>query len=67
MFNTLALRNAGIDRDTPDPEGGSFDRDDDGEPNGIVREGAQNLVTPYNIAMGRDPDDVKQRAAAGPS
>lgn len=67
VFNTLALRNAGIDRDTPDPEGGSFDRDDDGEPNGIVREGAQNLVTPYNIAMGRDPDDVKQRAAAGPS
>ena len=36
--NSLALRIAGIDRNTPDPPGGAIDRDADGEPNGILRE-----------------------------
>jgi hypothetical protein len=36
--NTLALRIAKIDRNTPDPENGLIERGADGEPNGIVRE-----------------------------
>lgn len=38
--NSAALRAAGVTRDTPDPEGGVFERDAAGEPNGIVREHA---------------------------
>jgi predicted amidohydrolase YtcJ len=40
VVNSLALQNAGITKDTSDPAGGAFDRDDNGEPNGICREGA---------------------------
>ena len=36
--NSLALTQAGIDRDTPDPERGLIERDARGEPNGIIRE-----------------------------
>ena len=40
VVNSLALKNAGITADTADPSGGAFDRDADGRPNGICREGA---------------------------
>ena len=42
--NSRALRAAGIDRDTPDPEGGRIVRDDDGEPTGMLLETAAQLV-----------------------
>jgi predicted amidohydrolase YtcJ len=42
--NTHLLRLAGIDRNTPDPEGGTIDRDEHGEPTGVLRESAMNLV-----------------------
>ncbi|HET9013973.1 MAG TPA: amidohydrolase, partial [Thermomicrobiaceae bacterium] len=35
---------AGIDRGTPDPEGGTIDRDEHGEPTGVVREAALRLA-----------------------
>lgn len=48
VANSAALRLAGIDADTPDPDGGSFDRGPGGEPNGILRETA---VTPVSRAL----------------
>lgn len=45
LANSLALKLAGIDRNTPDPEGGRFDRDAKGEPTGILRDNAAGLVT----------------------
>lgn len=48
VANSAALRFAGIDADTTDPEGGSFDRDSGGRPNGILRETA---VTPVARAL----------------
>ena len=45
--NSKALEIAGITKDTPDPPGGSIDRDDRGEPTGILRENARDLVLPY--------------------
>lgn len=37
--NSLALRLAGVGRDTPEPRGGVIERDAAGEPTGIFREG----------------------------
>jgi len=48
VANSAALRLAGVDADTPDPEGGAFDRDAAGRPNGILRETA---VTPVANAI----------------
>ena len=45
--NSKALEIAGITKDTPDPPGGSIDRDEQGEPTGILRENARDLVLPY--------------------
>ncbi|MEN7536733.1 amidohydrolase [Aurantiacibacter flavus] len=42
--NSRALEIAGIDRNTPDPEGGVIERGPDGEPTGILRESASRLV-----------------------
>ena len=44
--NSRALELAGITRDTPDPQGGQIDRDESGEPTGVLRENARNLITP---------------------
>ena len=44
LANSLALAQAGITRDTPNPEGGIIDRDENGEPTGILRDNALNLV-----------------------
>ncbi|MFL5798014.1 MAG: amidohydrolase [Actinomycetota bacterium] len=42
--NSAALRMAGITRDTPDPPDGRVEREDDGEPWGVLHEGAMDLV-----------------------
>ncbi|HET9655291.1 MAG TPA: amidohydrolase [Kineosporiaceae bacterium] len=45
-LNSVALTRAGIDRDTPDPADGRIERDADGEPTGLLHEGAMDLVHP---------------------
>jgi predicted amidohydrolase YtcJ len=53
VANSLALEAAGIKRDTPDPPHGKIDRDEDGEPTGVLRESAKDLVSgmfpPYTV------------------
>ena len=44
--NSMALELAGIDRNTPDPPGGEIERDASGEPTGILKENARNLLAP---------------------
>lgn len=46
LVNTIALRMAGITKNTPDPPGGVIDRDPvTGDPTGILRETAMGLVS----------------------
>ena len=44
VANSAAMKLAGITRDTPDPPGGVIDRDEDGEPTGVLKETAMKLV-----------------------
>lgn len=43
--NSKALELCGITKDTPDPDGGRIERDENGEPTGILHESAMGLVT----------------------
>ena len=45
--NSKALEIAGIDRNTPDPQGGEIERDENGEPTGVLKENARNLLAPF--------------------
>ncbi len=50
VANSLALERAGIDANTPDPPAsaayaGSFERDDQGNPTGLFRDRAKDLIT----------------------
>jgi predicted amidohydrolase YtcJ len=44
IANSAALKAAGITAQSPDPHGGKIDRDDKGEPTGILRETAMGAV-----------------------
>ncbi len=44
VANSLALRQAGVSRDTPDPPGGTVERDERGEPTGILVDEAMDLI-----------------------
>lgn len=52
--NSKALALAGITRDTPDPDDGTIDRDEHGEPTGVLRESA---ALPIWEAQGESTED----------
>ncbi|MCF2525828.1 amidohydrolase [Yinghuangia soli] len=52
-LNSRALEAAGIDRTTAAPPGGIIEVDADGEPTGLLRESAQNLVEAVIPVMSR--------------
>lgn len=53
MANTAALQMAGVDAGTPDPVGGTLDRDDNGEPTGVLREmGIETVSLPLADTAG---------------
>jgi predicted amidohydrolase YtcJ len=46
LANSLALKLAGITKDTPDPDGGTIERDPEtGEPTGILKDNAMDIVS----------------------
>jgi predicted amidohydrolase YtcJ len=61
LLNSLALQLAGIDRNTPDPEGGLIIRDEKGEPTGLIKDKAKDLLKP---ALPK-PSDADIDAAIG--
>ena len=59
VVNSLALKHAEITPETPNPPGGEIERFEDGEPTGILKERAEELVTQ------RIPDPTEQMRRAG--
>jgi len=61
LVNAKAMELAGITRDTPDPEGGELVRDTDGNPIGVFRENAEDLISivydQYQAA--RTPEQIR--------
>lgn len=45
VANSAALEIAGIDTETPDPDGGVIVRDDDGKPTGVLTDQAMSLIS----------------------
>lgn len=54
LVNSKALELVGVTKDTPDPEGGKFERDPDGTPNGYV------LATAMNIFRAIIPKETRE-------
>ncbi|WP_245671247.1 amidohydrolase [Pseudobacillus wudalianchiensis] len=72
VANSAALKLAGITKDTPNPEGGTIQRDRaTGEPTGVLEESAMALVSKYVPAASPEKElaalkeAVKQYTAAG--
>jgi predicted amidohydrolase YtcJ len=58
-LNSAALRRCGVHRSTQAPQGGVIERDERGEPTGVLFENAQDLVR----GMIPEPTDDERRAA----
>ncbi len=61
--NSLALQLAGIDGRTPDPEAGVIDREAGGQPSGVLRDRAIDLVDAVLPQPGEPEIDAAMRAA----
>jgi len=56
VANSLALEIAGISKDTPDPSGGEIEKDGNGEPTGMLKEGAAMALVESKIPA-RTPEE----------
>ena len=65
VANSAALSLAGVGYGTPDPEGGSFDRDPTGEPTGVLRETAIQSVSSALAPLVNGPSDAAILRALG--
>lgn len=65
VVNGFALKNAGISRDTPNPFGGTYDRDANGNLTGRVTDAALNFVRDAAKEPDLTPEQRRARAIAG--
>jgi predicted amidohydrolase YtcJ len=50
--NSYMLQKAGIGPDTPDPEGGELERDEQGRPNGVMKDNALKFIVGEGVDIG---------------
>jgi len=63
VASSMALKLAGITRDTKAPEGGEIGHDESGEPNGILRDNAEELIGAVIPPLTRPQVEKAARAA----
>jgi predicted amidohydrolase YtcJ len=56
VVNSLVLELAGINADTQDPQGGFIEKDDTGEPTGLLVDMAMNLIADLIPKLSKDDD-----------
>src|SRR5512143_2963906 len=66
VVNSYVLKKSGITKDTPDPFGGEIQRDPvTGEPTGILKENAENLIKTGAAPAERTPEEEAERTWQG--
>jgi predicted amidohydrolase YtcJ len=65
FYNSKAFELAGVTRDTPNPMGGTFDKDDKGDLNGRVTDLASAAFSKVGTRPTYTPAEIEQRARAG--
>lgn len=66
LVNSYVLRNSGITRNTPDPFGGEIMRDPlTGEPTGILKESAMELIKTGAVKAELSPDEAGEKEWLG--
>jgi predicted amidohydrolase YtcJ len=65
FYNTKALQLAKIDKSTPNPPGGTFDRDESGELNGRVTDRARNVFNGVGKRQTFTAEQTAQRERDG--
>jgi hypothetical protein len=62
LANSLALKLAGVTRETNDPPGGAIVRDANGEPTGVLKDAAMNMV--YKVIPNPSDDEMAEAIRA---
>jgi predicted amidohydrolase YtcJ len=66
LVNSYVLKKSGITRDTPNPFGGEIQKDPaTGEPTGILKESAENLIRTGAVKADRSPEEEASRTHKG--
>ncbi len=66
LVNSFVLKKSGIDKNTPDPFGGEIQKDPlTGEPTGILKETAQDLIRLGDVKITRSPEEEAARTWNG--
>lgn len=66
LVNSYVLKKSGITKNTPDPFGGEIQKDPvTGEPTGILKENAENLIKPGDVKSERTGEEEAARTWQG--
>lgn len=66
LVNSYVLKKSGITKNTPDPFGGEIQKDPvTGEPTGILKENAENLIKPGDVKSERTAEEEAARTWQG--
>lgn len=64
LINTMLMKQKGISKDTPDPPGGKVEKNEKGEPTGILLENGIDLVAPGFLETGAGLFSYEETKAA---